>query len=127
MRDGCYESVKLVVGNGGCQVGRARRGSRRCGEHLPAVMVHSLSLWPLSSLKMQDGERKKGGGGGGVGWVRRCGGVVGERVGMAQPPPAPRPTPPHFHLLHSSYPPVDHAVLLLTSQAAPARGLRGRK
>lgn len=23
------------------------------------VMVHSLSLWPLSSLKMQDGERKR--------------------------------------------------------------------
>lgn len=40
----------------------------RCGEHLPAVMVHSLSLWPLSSLKMQDGERKREGKGGVVGW-----------------------------------------------------------
>ena len=42
--------------------GREERGSEgeRCGEHLPVVMVHSLSLWPLrSALKMQDGERKR--------------------------------------------------------------------
>lgn len=46
-----------------------REGEReRCGEHLPVVMVHSLSLWPLSSLKMQDGERKREGRGGVVGW-----------------------------------------------------------
>lgn len=51
--------VELVVGNGGCKVGRRR------GEHLPAVMVHSLSLWPLSSLEMQDAERKREGKGGG--------------------------------------------------------------
>lgn len=50
-------------------MGSARRGSQRCGEHLPAVMVHSLSLWPLSSLKMQDGERKGGGGRGREGRV----------------------------------------------------------
>lgn len=89
-------------------------GRQRCGEHLPAVMVHSLWLWPLGSLKMQDGERKRGrwrGGGGG--------GAAGESWhGSKSPPP-----PPHFHLLHSSYPPVDRDVLLLTHTWRPSPGV----
>lgn len=50
-------------------------GRQRCGEHLPAVMVHSLWLWPLGSLKMQDGERKRGR------WRAKRGGC---RRGLAQ-------------------------------------------
>lgn len=57
-------------------------GRERCGEHLPAVMVHSLWLWPLSSLKMQDGERKRED----VGVVVVVGGS--SRVGMAQNSPS---------------------------------------
>lgn len=78
-------------------MGRARRGSQRCGEHLPAVMVHSLSLWPLSSLKMQDGERKKWGGWGGRGGEGRLdeevgwGGVVGEESWHGSNPPSAPP------------------------------------
>ncbi len=46
--------------------GHDERERERCGEHLPVVMVHSLSPRPLSSLKMQDGERREKEKGGGV-------------------------------------------------------------
>lgn len=89
-KDKCRPCAK---GKEECKVscGKWRAPGERCGEHLPTVMVHSLSLWPLGPLKTQDGERKREGRGWG-GW---------RRVGMAQ-------NFPHFHLLHSSYPRVNH-------------------
>lgn len=82
-------------------------GCERCGEHLPAVMVHSLWLWPLSSLKMQDGERK-----------REDEGVVVVCVWGGLAELAWLKIPPHFHLPHSSNPLVDRSIPLLTTLVA---------
>lgn len=66
------------------------------------------ALWKCKMVKESEG------GGGEVG-----GGAAGESWhGSKSPPP-----PPHFHLLHSSYPPVDRDVLLLTHTWRPSPGV----
>lgn len=63
------------------------------------VMVHSLRHWPLSSLKMHDGERKRKG--------SRSGGLL--RAGMAQNCP---PFSSGTFIISSSRLRVNHPVCL---------------
>lgn len=86
-------------------------GASACGHGSFALAVASR-LFENARWWKKAREVVEGGGGGG-------GGAAGESWhGSKSPPP-----PPHFHLLHSSYPPVDRDVLLLTHTWRPSPGV----